>query len=404
MNIFLVQASSVSWTGIPDLCTNKIDGKMAVYWTIKKIFSSFENASVTLIAPLFDQGGELEILKSEFDTLDFSIRYSHDNSPLRRMIEATNGLNPDQYIIRVDGLHFWFDIDLTSKMLKRAQIENLDCVKPPDDFPAQLSSEIFKVEALRIAEGLLSQEALDYASRFFIHPKFYIQYEKRKFRSEIFKEIPNYSDEFLTRCREQARSIYTQPRIDITEKSVPAGDSISFHYQFSKKYTKQSDTVLDIASGVGFGAALIADSVKEIVCADLDQGALSEGRKRFAEIKNMKHLRTDVTAIDFPEDTFDLVLSFETVEHVDEIRFFEEIHRVLKPGGIAIISTPQNSFGRIPITAEHIREFSLEELINLASRFFEIEDLIGIKAGTICFSGDPKGSNTIAVCRKPLHH
>jgi len=173
VTIFLVQASSVSWTGIPDLCTNKIDGKMAVYWTIKKIFSSFENASVTLIAPLFDEGGELEIIKSEFDTFDFSIRYSHDHSPLRRMVEATNGLNLDQHMIRVDGLHFWFDSDLASNMFKHAQIKNLDCVKPPDDFPAQLSSEIFKVGALRKAEEIPSKEPSDYASRFLIHPKFY---------------------------------------------------------------------------------------------------------------------------------------------------------------------------------------------------------------------------------------
>jgi 2-polyprenyl-3-methyl-5-hydroxy-6-metoxy-1,4-benzoquinol methylase len=317
------------------------------------------------------------------------------------MIAVTDEMPESEYIVRVDGLHFWFDTYLTAAMLTYARDKSLDLVKLPDDFPAQLSSEIIKVAALRKVGQLLENESTDTSSRFHIHPKFYIQNKNTYFKSAIFEDIPNYSDEFLKECRKKALSIYIDPRIDIGEKSVPAGDSISFHYEFAKSYIKSSDRVLDIASGLGFGASMIADKAGEIVCADIDSNAIALGAEKFSKIKNMQFSQQDVTAMTFPDNSFDIALSFETVEHVDEIRFFDEIHRVLKPGGMALISTPQNRLGRIPITSEHVREFSLKEISDLASRKFILENLVGIKAGTIWFENDPCGSNTIIVARKP---
>lgn len=396
-----MQASSISWTGIPDLCMNHVNGHPAVYWTIRKIFECFDDADVTVIAPEFDAAGLLNELRTHFGDKKFHILYSHNTSPLKRIIEATRHLEDDDYFVRVDGLHFWFDSTLTAAMLSEARAKSLDCVKAPDDFPAQLSSEVFKVEAIRKAARMLAEFAPDSASRFEIHPKFFIQSQRSHFSTEIYDNLPIYSDAYLEECRTQARSIYIAPRIDIGETRVPAGDSISFHYELAKHYIRPSDKVLDVASGLGFGGATIASVAAQVVCADLDENAVEEGTKKFSKITNMSFQRQDVTRMDFPDNEFDAVLSFETVEHVDEIRFFEEIKRVLKPGGVALISTPQNRLGKIPITAEHVKEFSLEEISDIASRHLEVKDIIGIKAGTIWFEGDPRGSNTFMVARKP---
>src|SRR5439155_20200006 len=91
------------------------------------------------------------------------------------------------------------------------------------------------------------------------------------------------------------------------------------------------------------------------------------------------------------------VLSIETVEPADGERFVDELHRLTAAGGLLILSTPQNSQGRIPITATHEREYALEEAIALVGRRFTIREVIGLKQGRIIIPGDPRGHNTVIV-------
>jgi hypothetical protein len=76
------------------------------------------------------------------------------------------------------------------------------------------------------------------------------------------------------------------------------------------------------------------------------------------------------------------------------------LKRVLKPGGRAILSTPQNSIGHIPLTPAHIHEFSLDELRVDCSRHFNIDGIIGLKAGTVHFDDDSIGANSVIFLRK----
>jgi SAM-dependent methyltransferase len=105
--------------------------------------------------------------------------------------------------------------------------------------------------------------------------------------------------------------------------------------------------------------------------------------------------------IGLASESFDHVVSFETVEHVgNPARFIQELRRILRPGGMLCISTPQNRFGSIPTTPSHTVEFSYRELLDLVSASFEIVDFKGLKAGTIHFENDPIGSNSYVVARR----
>jgi 2-polyprenyl-3-methyl-5-hydroxy-6-metoxy-1,4-benzoquinol methylase len=109
----------------------------------------------------------------------------------------------------------------------------------------------------------------------------------------------------------------------------------------------------------------------------------------------------DVLGLSYADSTFDVVLSMETIEHVpDETMYLEEIRRVLRPGGRLVLSTPQNSFGAVPFNGNHFKEYSLKELKALVSKYFEIEHVIGFKAGRVYFEDDPIGTNTLMVLRK----
>jgi hypothetical protein len=62
-----------------------------------------------------------------------------------------------------------------------------------------------------------------------------------------------------------------------------------------------------------------------------------------------------------------------------------------------LLSTPQNSLGHIPINAQHNHEYSLEEIRNITSKYFRIQEIIGIKQGCIIHEGDYKATNTFLV-------
>ena len=147
--------------------------------------------------------------------------------------------------------------------------------------------------------------------------------------------------------------------------------------------------VLDIACGFGFGTRLLKTHVNEIVGCDLNQNVIKKLTKNLDKRLGLTYQCEDVTMMTFENESFDSVVSMETIEHVNEEKYLSEIFRVLKPGGLFILSTPQNSKGRIPLHIGHVKEYSLDEIVNLVSKKFKIERVIGIKAGTIIIPMTP---------------
>jgi SAM-dependent methyltransferase len=133
-------------------------------------------------------------------------------------------------------------------------------------------------------------------------------------------------------------------------------------------------TVLDIACGTGYGSRMLLDDggARRAVAADIAPEGLAVAR-RFAERGRLAVLRTSALHIALGDATVDAVVSLETLEHVDRPEdFLREIRRVLKPGGVAVISTPRNeSPGRVrPENPFHRREYSAAEFRALVAREF----------------------------------
>jgi ubiquinone/menaquinone biosynthesis C-methylase UbiE len=110
----------------------------------------------------------------------------------------------------------------------------------------------------------------------------------------------------------------------------------------------------------------------------------------------------DVTQMSFPSSSFDVVTSFETIEHVDANRYLSEIERVLKPGGLLVLSTPQSCLGHIPANPHHEHEFSFEQLKETIATRLDVKDVIVIKQGRVVSSKDNYGTNTFLVAQKKL--
>jgi len=397
--IILVQAASKAWSGAPDWCMNEIDGRTVVALTIENALKEFPEADIRIIAPEFDRGGRLDELPEMFPDNKVSVFYGFDESPLERMIAALEDAADEDAVIRVDGIHFGWLTNHARTMLQLAEKENLDCVKTEDDFPIQLTSDVYRISALKKALAMLKERAS--SAPYLIHPKFFMFSEADEFKCARI-DTPAVNEQWLKKCREAAEQVYIAENMNVGQNAgITAGDQLSFHYELALDHITPDAQVLDCGCGRGYGARMLADTAEKVVAADLDIETvrLASSGKYF---DNITFQTGDATALDFEDNTFDAVTSFETVEHVNPVPFFKEMQRVLKPGGLLILSTPQNSLGHIPVNSQHLHEFSLQEIKGLCSDHFEIMQTTGIKQGRIVFPDDPKGQNTFMVCRKAV--
>jgi SAM-dependent methyltransferase len=127
--------------------------------------------------------------------------------------------------------------------------------------------------------------------------------------------------------------------------------------------------VLDAGCGVGYGSALLVElgGAARCVGVDIAPDAVEQARAAHDAGGRLEFRVGDVTALDFPDDSFDAVTCFETVEHIDaaaQERFVGEAARVLRPGGVLIASSP-NRAQYPPGNPYHVRELVPDELERL---------------------------------------
>lgn len=113
-------------------------------------------------------------------------------------------------------------------------------------------------------------------------------------------------------------------------------------YAIAMELVKGKD-VLDIACGEGYGANLLAQHAAHVTGVDIDTLTVEKAKKKYP-LKNLIFKQGTVSDIPCNDNFFDVVISFETLEHTDEHdKFISEVKRVLKPGGLFVISTPDKS-------------------------------------------------------------
>ena len=125
----------------------------------------------------------------------------------------------------------------------------------------------------------------------------------------------------------------------------------------------QNKTVLDIACGEGYGAALIGKYAQKVYGVDIDESCIQWATEHYSHINNkLDFKKGSVDNIPIPDKTVDVVVSFETIEHVDaptQLLFLNEVKRVLKQDGILIISTPNTV--NYSERDQHLNEFHVKE-------------------------------------------
>ncbi|MFC1575199.1 class I SAM-dependent methyltransferase [Gemmatimonadota bacterium] len=172
-------------------------------------------------------------------------------------------------------------------------------------------------------------------------------------------------------------------RVDIGQSGSPWREEHAARYHWAGPYT-QGLEVLDIACGTGFGSRILVQSgAGRVTAADISEEALALTRELLAPFGDRVRVRKeDGGDITLPDASFDVVTSMETVEHVpDAAQFLAEIHRVLRPGGKLLLSTPNalvtNPGGGKPDNPFHVCEFTPTEMRDLLERWFQVEMAVG---------------------------
>ena len=131
--------------------------------------------------------------------------------------------------------------------------------------------------------------------------------------------------------------------------------------------------VLEIGTGMGYGVEVVAPSAKRYVTID-KSCAYNTQLPANAEFRQMT-----VPPLDFADESFDFVISFQVIEHIKRDKeFVAEVSRVLRKGGTFIVSTP-NAPMSLTRNPWHIREYTAQELKALLSAEFSEVEMMGVK-------------------------
>lgn len=159
-------------------------------------------------------------------------------------------------------------------------------------------------------------------------------------------------------------------------------------YALACEYVKNK-IVLDLASGEGYGSHILSKVAQQVTGVDISAEAVSHANKKYARGNgSLVYKEGSASKIPLEDASVDVVTSFETLEHTTEQReFLLEIKRVLKPGGVLIMSTPDTEVykEREPDNPFHVKELSTAEFKQLIESHFNHSVFFNQRCSVGCF-------------------
>ena len=175
----------------------------------------------------------------------------------------------------------------------------------------------------------------------------------------------------------------TSPHESVPERIDPLREPIGVVSHHLVKYAFARDNlkrgwILDIACGVGYGSAFLADSMGRVIGVDVSNEAVELARSRYTS-DNCRFIQGDAQKLPIRAGAFDAVVCFEGIEHFAQPEeHLVEVGRVLRAGGVYLVSTPHP--GAHTHGAEnpfHLHEFDVTTFRAMLDRFFRSVELLG---------------------------
>ncbi len=163
-------------------------------------------------------------------------------------------------------------------------------------------------------------------------------------------------------------------------KFLHEAQASSARYKFATQYA-QNKVILDIGCGGGHGSyKLIRAGAKKIYGVDVIADSIEYCQAHYNH-PNLFFKQGDITRLDFDDNSFDLICAFEVIEHIKNYqKAISELRRVLKPGGLLIISTPNKAIyspdSKKPFHPFHYHEWFLNDFKKILIGF-KIQKILG---------------------------
>jgi len=177
------------------------------------------------------------------------------------------------------------------------------------------------------------------------------------------------------------------------------------HRYYLASWFAAGKRVLDIACGEGYGSNVLADVALSVTGVDICEDAILHARDKY-EKENLNFVQGDCTTIPLRDNSVDLIVSFETIEHHDRHQeFILEIKRVLTEEGVLIISSPDKK-EYSDLTGHdnqfHVKELYYPEFENLIKDNFKYHTMFGqrIKYGSCITPLNSKKKNNFIGFKK----
>lgn len=157
-----------------------------------------------------------------------------------------------------------------------------------------------------------------------------------------------------------------------------------FVYEVLRSRLKETDSVLEIGFGEGYGSNMISEFTKSVIGLDVNEDAVNFASEKYGT-SNCSFQKYDGGKLPFEDQRFDSVVSYQVIEHIDDDHsYLKQIHRVLKNGGTFYLTTPNRLHrlepGQEPWNPFHVREYSPEQLQKLLDSIFPQVTIKGINA------------------------
>ena len=165
---------------------------------------------------------------------------------------------------------------------------------------------------------------------------------------------------------------------EITSDQIASDNPI--HQRLFKAYIIARDyvqgEVLEVGCGEGRGIPLLMEHARSFTAVDKIKPVIDELQKKYPAGRFISMNIPPLSGL--ADNAYDFIVTFQVIEHIqDDSLFLKEIHRVLKPGGTALITTPNRKMS-LTRNPWHIREYLPNELKQLGEKVFSHVEMKGI--------------------------
>jgi O-antigen biosynthesis protein len=283
-----------------------------------------------------------------------------------------------------------FTTEKAERMLAQAGVSVHKLMLVSDNCTAEDEAELERVTGL-IQEVSREELATSYFLCFARKPIAQIEHEKSVNQS-VLEETDSVRPDSLASAehaiKEQNDVQFTGERL-VVSCNVKANlkdvyDEHMHRYQLAGQLVAGLH-VLDAACGTGYGSLMLREAgAVSVTGVDIDGPSVERAKIDYCQ-DGITFMQGDVLQLPFTDESFDAVVSFETIEHVPKgAAWIREAARVLKVGGLFIVSTPNRAvtnptiyFEERPFNPHHLFEYRTSELLGELLESFLIEELYG---------------------------